>query len=76
MFDPAMDDRIVKIATRSLSLRTTLHKLDSGEYRIGEPPLMDELLQALGWEGGTIYQAVAEARKRVADPVYHMNALA
>lgn len=75
MFDAAMNDRIVKIAARSLSLRATLRKLDSGEVKIGDQGVMDDLLLALDWKGGTIHQAIEEARKRVADPVYHMNAL-
>lgn len=47
-------------------LRSILAQHDAGVpgYRFGDPDLLDQLLAALGWTGGTIHDALVEARYR------------
>jgi hypothetical protein len=40
------------------------HDAEEPGYRVGDRWLMDRLLELLGWRGGTIYQALDEARRR------------
>jgi hypothetical protein len=53
-------------ATATVDFQEILAKLDAGApgYRVGDLSLLDQLLAALGWTGGTIHDALVEARYR------------
>ena len=51
-----------------MTLAEVLHRHDAGEpgWCVGDLRLMEELLRLLGWQGGTIHDAIREARLLVA----------
>lgn len=40
------------------------HEAGAPGYRVGDMQLLDQLLAALGWSGGTVHDALIEARYR------------